>query len=84
MAECTAKPLEQLSDRELLDRERSDRGAYFQLHRVEAHRLGTTYRVIHASSAHLTAWQRWLDSSCALRERGITPRSRKRDSKPGA
>ena len=68
------RELEGLSDRELRDRESTDRVEYFRLGRLEPPSNGTTYRSIRASRALLEAWRRWSQSSVAVRLRGLVRR----------
>lgn len=63
--------LARLSDRELLEREATDRREFFQLNRLQPSVRGTTYRVIRAPADYLAAWQRWTASSAAARSRGL-------------
>ena len=65
---------DELTDDALQQREESERREYFRLEEKEPHLRDTTYRALTGSTQLLHAWERWKQTSIALRLRGLLSR----------
>ena len=65
---------DELTDDALQQREESERREYLRLEQKEPHLRDTTYRELTGSKQLLHAWERWKQTSVALRLRGLLSR----------
>lgn len=64
----------ELTDDALQQREESERREYIRLEQKQPHLRDTTYRELRGSKQLLHAWERWRQTSIALRLRGLLSR----------
>ena len=65
---------DELTDDALQQREESERREYIRLEQKEPHLRDTTYRELTGSRQLLHAWERWKETSIALKLRGLLSR----------
>lgn len=66
---------EQLSDRDLLDREEKNKRELIRMEKLEPGRRESTSELVPASNALLHAWERWKASNIAARLRGLVSKT---------
>ena len=66
---------EDLTDRELLDRERNEHDDFRRQESEQPRFRDTTFGVVRGSPRLIAAWERWWKTNLAARMRGILGRS---------
>ena len=66
---------EDLTDRELLDRERNEHDDFRRQEAEQPRFRDTTFGVVRGSPRLIAAWERWSKTNLAARMRGILGRS---------
>lgn len=66
---------EQLSDRDLLDREEKNKRELIRMEKLEPGRRESTSELVAGSSALMHAWERWKASNIAARLRGLVSKT---------